>query len=52
MDTHLDQLHDQIEFVVSVHLLYEQDDVWMFYPAEDGYLVLDHVLLEWDIKWT
>lgn len=46
MTTHLDQLHNQIEFIVSVHLLYKQDDIWMFDPAEDGHLVLDHVLLE------
>lgn len=33
MDTHLDQLHDQIELVVSVYLLYEQHDIWMFDPT-------------------
>lgn len=33
MDTHLDQLHHQIELVVSVYLLYEQDDIWMFDPT-------------------
>lgn len=46
MDTHLDQLHDQVEFAVSVHFLDEQNNVWMLDPPEDGHLVLDHVLLE------
>lgn len=46
MATHLDQLHDQVEFIVSVHFLYEQDNIWMFDPAQDGHLILDHVLLE------
>lgn len=45
MTTHLDQLHDQIQFAVSVHLLYEQHNIWMFDPAQDGHFVLNHVLL-------
>lgn len=46
MTTHLDQLHDQIQFAVSVHLLYEQDNIWMFDPAQDGHFILNHVLLQ------
>lgn len=46
ISTHLDQLHDQVELIVSVHLLYEQDDIWMFDPAQNGHLILNHVLLK------
>lgn len=50
MATHLDQFHDQVEFIVSVHLLYEKDNIWMFDSAQDGHLVLDHVLLEFKLN--
>ncbi len=43
--TYIAQLHDKVEFAVSVVFLHNLDDIWVFDPAQDGYLVLYHLFL-------
>lgn len=43
---YLDELHNQVEFGGSVHLLYQHDDVGVFHLPQHCYLILYEVLLD------
>ena len=42
---YLDQLHDEVQLAVGVHLFNEKNNVGVLHSSQDGHLILNHVFL-------